>query len=363
MVDLANSFARDGHEVTVVAAFKVDERLLRNTIDDSIDVQYVIEKKVGRLRLQFEGLLWTIRKLGWLRSHDILHCHLSFASVFGSVVHLSSWLTKNKQPAVVETYHAVGMPFANWKKKIHKWLASRRDAIAMMAYDESWQPFVKRHPRILVEVIPNGVDTSCGKVSNVKRQVLRESIGVPDSCELIIGTMGQFRPERLPTMFVELMAMISHEVGPEVHFLLVGDGAEFDNVQDAIRNHGLEGRIHTPGVVNDPKLGVSIMDLYLTLNVGSVTGLAAIEAAFAGVPIVGYQLNDQYEITSSDWIWTSRDLEVIANRAIELVRSPKKRNELGESQMEYAKSQHSLSSMQSNYFNLYQRAIEAASTR
>jgi len=363
MVDLANSLARGGHEVTVIAANKVDEKILRNNLDDSIEVQYIARQKVGNIRLYLLGLWWTFRKLSWLKSYDILHCHLSFASIFGSLVHLSSRFSRSKRPAVVETYHAVGMPIANWKTKIHKCAAVHRDAIAMMAYDKKWQPFIKRHPRIPVKVIANGVDTTCGKTPIHERNSYRQSIGIPNSCELIVGTMGQFRAERLPTMFVDLMAMIGREVGPEVHFLMIGDGAEFSNVQNCIKEHRLEKRIHTPGIANDPKAAVSVIDLYLTLNINSVTGLAAIEAAFAGVPIIGYQLEKGHEVTSTDWICTSRDLGEIAEIAIELIRDPKKRIDLGQSQMKYAAAQHSQSAMYSNYLDLYHHAVEAASKR
>ena len=48
------------------------------------------------------------------------------------------------------------------------------------------------------------------------------------------------------------------------------------------------------------------MNLYVTLNIGKLTGLAAMEAAYSGLPVLGIQLSD-YSTQANDWIWSSKD--------------------------------------------------------
>ena len=57
---------------------------------------------------------------------------------------------------------------------------------------------------------------------------------------------------------------------------------------------GLAGQVHFPGEVNDPTLPLAVMDLYISINVGAITGLAGMEAAFSGLPVIAMQWTPGY---------------------------------------------------------------------
>ena len=67
----------------------------------------------------------------------------------------------------------------------------------------------------------------------------------------------------------------------------------------------------------------AILELYLTVNVGPTTGVAALEAAMSGLPVIAYQMVADYKSGSSDWIWSSRDIRLsrIASRTWFAIRT------------------------------------------
>lgn len=357
-VDLANHAAAAGHEVTMVAGFAYDPAVLRDALDPAVEVRYVSPERPGKAGLYLAGLRWFRRHRAWLRQQDVLHCHLTYGAAMGAFVWLMRRLGRWPRPAIVETYHAVGMPIPAASRWLHARLAARRDVLALMAGDDYWRRFVAKHPKLISAVIPNGVAVPEGEVSANERLAFRRSVGIPDDAEFIVGTVGQLRPERRPSLFLPIFAEIARALGPKTHFILAGDGPELPRLREAVARDGLEGRVHLPGLVPSARLPASMMDLYLTLNVGAITGIAALEAGFAGTPIIAVQLVEGRRSEPGDWIWSSSDTAEVSAHAIDLLRWPKKRAELAERQQAYVKANHVVGVMGEAYEALYRHAID-----
>ena len=356
-VDLANAAVADGHDVTVLVSFPVDESLLAHRISSKIEVRYISVSPSGLLKRYVAGFPWLCRNWKWLISQDILHCHLTQASVFGAFTYILRRLLGAKRPAVIETNHAVGMPIPDWQRRIHGWLCTQHDGVVLMAEEQFWTEFVTNHPKLAVELIPNGVNAIRGKVSRDLQYGYRESINIPKSCELVIGTVGRFRPERKPLQIAQFFARLCRLLPDHVHFLMVGDGVEFNTVRTWIKNKGLESRIHTPGLSKDPRLAMSVMDLYLTLNVGPITGIAALEAVFVGVPVIALQLDKSYLPDSNDWIWSHHELQHLEDHAIKLLLDANASSLLVERQRDYAECHHTIEMMHTAYIHFYARML------
>jgi len=351
--DLANAAASDGHEVTVLAAFHVDENLLRNRLSPEIDVRYLAPGVTGRFQRYLAGLPWIWKNWAWLASQDILHCHLTQAAVYGTLISLLRRMTGGARPAVVETYHAVGMPIPSWHRWLHAWMCARRDGIVLMAKDDFWSGFMRKHPDLPSALIANGVDATSGKVSCEVQLAYRKTVQIPESCELVLGTVGQFRSERKPHIIAGIFSRLAQRLPNHVHFLMVGAGAELKTVHSRLSDLGLAARIHTPGIADDPRVPMSVMDLYLTLNVGPITGIAALEAAFAGIPIIALQLDADYKPGDDDWIWSHHDPQAIADHAAELLSSAKARDDLARRQHDYVEAHCTLEAMHAEYSAFY----------
>lgn len=357
--ELANHAIQAGHEVTMIAARPVDSAQLRGTLHPDIRVLYIANARVFRLMNYFYLLPWLFQNRTWISELDILHCHLTFGAVFGTLVRVWRAISKSKKPTIIETYHSVGGPMPIFHRWLRAQMAARFDALALIAKDDYWDAFTRKHTRVLSRIILNGISDP-GPIQDREqlRNAYRSELGIPDNCRLVVGTVGRLSTDRKPWLYLPIFTQIAREFGADVHFLLAGDGSEYERIRLLVKQNGLEGQIHLPGLILDPRGPMSAIDLYLTLNVGPVTGLAGLEAAYLGLPIVAIQLLDNYRSTPEDWIWSSTDLSEIGDRAICLLRAPENRQALVEKQSVFVRAHHSIEAMAQSYYEFYQSAIE-----
>ena len=358
-VELANHAARAGHEVTMIVGWPVDQELLEHEIIPAVSVFYISCGGVSIISRYLKLIKWIWRQRIWLANQDIIHCHLTLGAIFGSVTKL---LRSGKRPCIVETYHAVGMPIPWLKRWFHAWLLSHRDGIVLMAEDLFWRKFLSRHKHLISRTIPNGISiTDTVRVGDEQRMNYRNSIGVPKNCRFVIGSLGRMSPDREPWRYLPIFEEIARVIGPDVHFILAGDGPELNRMRLLVEASGLEDKVHLPGLALDPFVPYSIMDLYITLNVGPLTGLAAMEAASSGVPVLAIQLLPEYQQSLEDWVWSSSDPLEVAECAIKLIQSSSDRQELSEKQIAYVLEKHTIDAMARSYYELYQAGTTSLS--
>ena len=137
-IDLANHAVDSGDQVSIIAGWPVESKLLLNAVNPKVSVCYVSQSKTSKIGRYFNLISWVIRNRFWLANQDILHCHLTYGSIFGTIVKI---LRNGKQPSIIETYHAVGMPIPRLNRWLHALLAKYRDAIVLMAEDIFWCDF------------------------------------------------------------------------------------------------------------------------------------------------------------------------------------------------------------------------------
>jgi len=359
-VDLANHAAAHGHRVTFVAAFPVDPGLLLHALREDVDVRYVASAADGSLLRYAKLLPWLLRNRRWLGEQDVVHCHLTFGAAFGAIAWALRRLRRGCRPAIVETYHAVGMPIPRLHRWIHARLLSLRDGIAMMADDPYWRNFVRSRRAIPSALIPNGIEVDRAPVAPEDGRAYRREAGLPLPPALVLGSVGRLVPARRPDLLVETFAAVAEQAGPGVAFLLAGDGPEREAVTSLIAARGLEGRARLPGMVMRPALAFSAIDLYLTVNVGPITGVAALEAAASGLPVIAVQLLDDHEPSGEDWIWSSRDPAAVASEAVRLLEDADARAALAARQSRHVREHFTAEAMALRYEALYSAARAAA---
>jgi glycosyltransferase involved in cell wall biosynthesis len=359
-IDLANHAVANGHEATILASYPTDPSLLPTAIDPRVSIRYLCQGQPSRFGRYLALPRWIRRNAGWLRGQDIVHCHMTLGSVVGAAVQLARRICGWRTPAVVETYHAVGVPIPHWHRSLHASLAARRDALALMAEDRYWRAFIDRRPGLPSQVIPNGVDFPDARPpAEAVEAYRRDEARIPDDSALVMGSVGRLAPARRPDLYIPIFADVARALGPDVHFLLAGAGPELGKVEALVARHGIDAQVHLPGVARDPALPMALMDLYISINVGPITGIAALEAAFSGLPVIAIQLRDDYLASERDWIWSSSDLDAVAAEALRLLRDPAARAALAERQNAFVRANHGVDVMARAYYALYEQALAA----
>ena len=358
VVDLANEADRRGHEMSLVAWTPSPPELGTGALHDGIEIRYLDLRGGGSFRAYLRMLPWVFRNREWLLGQDVIHCHLSMGSAFAAAVQLLRRLKGRRGPAVVETYHAVGVSIPAFDRWAHARLLTRRDAVAFMAEDPYWTRYRKDRQRRLLRTIPNGVDFADAPDPRACDRYRRNIAKIPDGA-IVIASVGRLVPERRPELLLETFAHLAGITDRDVHLLLAGEGPMRARLANDARGRGLEKRVHLPGLVLNPTEVFGITDLYLTVNVGTTTGIAALEAASAGRPVVAIQLDGTHRSGESEWIWASPDPHELAVHIAELLDDPSRLSKTAESQRIFARENYGVETMADAYERLYQDAFQA----
>lgn len=365
VVDLANQAAIDGHEVSIVAWMPAPPELLPNMLRSDIPIRYLDDTDDRRWRESgvppsdyLKLLVWVARNRKWLLGRDIVHCHLSMGSAFGAAVQLLRTVYRRSAPAVVETYHAVGVAIPDFHRAVHARFLSRRDSVAFMAEDAYWTRYRERRLNRLFRTIPNGIAAAAPIDPEASDHYRQEVAGIPKNA-IVLGSVGRLVAERRPDLLLEMFVRLTKITAGNVHLLLAGEGPLRASLEETSRRHGLADRVHLPGLILNPVEAFGTIDLYLTVNVGPITGIAAIEAASSGLPIVALQLDRHHQTSASDWIWSSPDPQKAAEHVAGLLDKPAELQSLAERQESNVRSKHGIDAMAKAYYSLYGDALAA----
>ncbi|MCH8615870.1 glycosyltransferase [Sphingomonas sp. SM33] len=356
-IELANRQVAAGDKVTMVLGHPLPKDRAHDGLDRRVKVHLVSDKPMGRLGKYPEMVRWISANRSLIADHDVLHCHLTYGALFAAGARA---LAGRNGPAVVETYHAVGMPIPRIQRWFHAQLAGQWDGLGMMVEDPYWREFFKRNAHIASKVIPIGLgETDTSNVTRKQQADYRASLGIPADAK-VVTTVSRLIEERRPRRYVPAFATIAEELGPNVYFVMGGDGPERAAIERDAAAAGIADRLHLPGLIERIELPLSISDLYVTANVGAVSGVAGLQAVAAKVPVIAIQLRGDHS-GESDWIWSSRNPAEVGDKAVELLRSDQTRNELAKRQYRHLQAEHSAAAMARSYGALYREAIRRRS--
>lgn len=350
-VDLANQFTHDGHDVAMLLAYTVDPSPLSQSLDPRVEIRFVGGCK-ARFGAYFLLRRWLRANRAWVAGFDIVHAHLTFGSVTASFIRNCS---KEAGPAVVETNHSVGMAIASWRRALQAILLEDRDAVALMASDPYWQMWRSANRPAIIDIIPNGVFPRPAP-SAAQIEAYRREVAIPPDA-LLIGSVGRLLHERRPDALLEAFAAAAAELPGNVHLVLGGEGPERAALRTRAAELGLGDRVHLPGLVHKPGELLASLDLYLTVNVGGTTGIAAIEAAMSGLSVVAFQMDPAYRAAAGDWIWSSNNIAGLGARIAGLINDKAERDATAKRQSRHARAHHSADTMAKAYLAFYKSAL------
>ena len=158
---------------------------------------------------------------------------------------------------------------------------------------------------------------------------------------------------RKPWLFLEIFENVKKLRSDEVKFVLGGEGREWNSLVKQSEKLGLKESLLMPGLVREPKSILETLDVYVTLNIEEITGIAGLEAIFAGIPVVGIQLSASYTNGANDWIWSNRDTMVGAQTIVELLSNPTQLAAIADKQFKIASEKYTVEVMRNSYLSLY----------
>ena len=231
--------------------------------------------------------------------YDVVHTHLAKAGVIGRLA--------AKMAGVPRVVHSVyGATFAStqsWARRLLfrdlEYLAGRATDAFIFVGKELQEAYCRAGvcPPAKGQVIYYGKDLSpflaLASLSRGERLAQRQALGLSEQ-DLILGNVSRIVPWKGHDYGVEVFRKLKENF-PNLKLIIVGDAKTpsekgyKERLVQRVRRLGLDRDIIFTGWVRDPARYFAIFDLYLltSMPLEGVPG-AVIEAAVAGVPLVGF---------------------------------------------------------------------------
>ena len=246
-----------------------------------------------------------------LHQIDILHGHMpkahTLAGLAGCLVH----------KPVVATLH--GMNVSSQELGITRAVGSHLITNCQEAYTQTLAMGV---PAERVNLVRNSVDTE-RFTPDRSGDNLRNTINVPQGTPLV-GFVGRLEYEKGPDMFLRAADHV-HQVRPDVHFVIVGDGVMRNHLEKMSEHLRLDQHVHLIGWRKNTPDIYPAFDLLAHTSRSDGTSLVVLEAMSCGCPVVGLGVGGVPEIIENErtgFLAGAGDWEGIGFRILQLLEQP-----------------------------------------
>ncbi len=142
-------------------------------------------------------------------------------------------------------------------------------------------------------VIANGIDSAPFLIRH-DATALRETLGIPLDAP-VIGTVGRLTEVKRQDLLIQGFAQL-HADHPEAHLILVGDGPRRAELERLAASLGLGEVVHFTGYQAQTAPYFQLMDIFALTSRSEGLPQAAVEASFAGVPVVASRVGGLPEL-------------------------------------------------------------------
>jgi len=261
----------------------------------------------------------------------IVHLHLLKARLLGALA--ARWAGV---PVVVETFHGTllagyyAAPVTRVLAWVERWLARRMDAVVAVSSAVAAELAAFGVARDRVHVIPLGLDLERFRRAGLQ-PTLRRALGLAEEVPLV-GTVGRLVPIKGLEIFIDAAALIRRSL-PDVHFVIVGDGALRAVLERRAHAAGLGGQVHFLGWRRDLEELYPDLDLVMLSSLNEGTPVSIIEAMAAGRAVVATRVGGVPDVITdgvTGVLTPPRDPATLAAAAVGLLGDPGRRRQLGE---------------------------------
>lgn len=250
---------------------------------------------------------------------DLIHAHLSNAHVLAG---LTGCLTRTP---VVATMHGMQVPTLDLG--VSRMTGTHLIVVCQEAYTQALGTGV---PPERLTLIPNGVDT---QVFTPERsgESFRLRFDVPVEAP-VIGFVGRLAWEKGPDNFLRVANLV-HRTRPDVHFVMVGEGAMERELLPIIEQFDLEANVHMAGLCTNIAEAYAAFDIVAMTSRSEGMPFALLEAMACGRPVVSTNVGGVIELIeagSTGVLVDAGDWEEMAATLLRLLDRPARLEQMGQ---------------------------------
>lgn len=274
------------------------------------------------------ALAKLIRLLGRER-WDLVHTHTAKAGFLGRVAARAAGV-----PHVVHTLHGVTFhehvpaPVRRFYVLLERLAARRCDALVTVGED------VKR--KYLAEgigrpdqyvTIASGMDTAPFHAAladpAANREAVRAELGVAPA-DVAVGMVSRLEPRKGWSFLLDAAARLAPEF-PAMRLLVVGEGAQREELEAGVSARGLHGRVVFTGYREDVARVIAAFDVAVLTSLWEGLPRVLVQYALLEKPIVTFDVEGAREVVeegAGGWVVPSRDVDALVHRLRPLLADP-----------------------------------------
>lgn len=279
-----------GYEVDVACNFIEgntcsDERVaeLKQKLQDMHVCCYQIDfarniKHMGqnmRALRQVEGLMKQ-------NGYAFCHCH---SPIGGVVARIAGHRTKTKVIYTAHGFHFYqGAPVMNWLVyyPVEKMLSRWTDVLITINHEDYKLAKKKFKMKKLTYVPGIGIDTQRECLSQKEKEEKRKELGIPQDAFLITNA-AEFTPNKNQKTVIEAIEQLHNS---NIYFVMCGIGEKKAELEQYVKEHGVEEHIRFVGFRNDLHEILQTSDCFVLSSFREGLSVALMEAMAEGLPVV-----------------------------------------------------------------------------
>jgi L-malate glycosyltransferase len=291
-------------------------------------------------------------------SLDVLHVH--YAIPHSVSAYLARAMLKDRRLPFVTTLHGTDITLVGADRSylpITRFSIEESDAVTAISEYLRLVTLTEFQIKRPVEMIPNFVN--CDVFKPADGDCRREEFAPKG--EKILAHLSNFRAVKRVTDVVEIFALVRKEIPAKL--LMIGDGPDRVAAEWLVREKSLTHDVFFLGKQNQVQNLLNCADVMLLPSELESFGLAALEGMACGVPPVASRVGGLPEVVEDGvegFLVAPHDVRTMAQRALEIVSDPDKRESMGEAARRRAESQFCSSKIIPLYEKLYSRVLNGA---
>lgn len=224
---------------------------------------------------QVEGLMKQ-------NGYAFCHCH---SPIGGVVARIAGHRTKTKVIYTAHGFHFYqGAPVMNWLVyyPVEKVLSRWTDVLITINHEDYKLAKKKFKMKKLTYVPGIGIDTQRECLSQNEKEEKRKELGIPQDAFLITNA-AEFTPNKNQKTVIEAIEQLHN---PNIYFVMCGIGEKKAELEQYVKEHGLEEHIRFVGFRNDLHEILQTSDCFVLSSFREGLSVALMEAMAEGLPVV-----------------------------------------------------------------------------
>lgn len=210
------------------------------------------------------------------------HCH---SPIGGVVARIAGHRTKTKVIYTAHGFHFYqGAPLVNWLVyyPVEKMLSRWTDVLITINHEDYKLAKKKFKMKKLTYVPGIGIDTQREGLSQKEKEEKRKELGIPQDAFLITNA-AEFTPNKNQKTVIEAIEQLHN---PNIYFVMCGIGEKKAELEQYVKEHGLEEHIRFVGFRNDLHEILQTSDCFVLSSFREGLSVALMEAMAEGLPVV-----------------------------------------------------------------------------